>query len=77
MSTPATPLLLTYRQAAELLQVSDRTVWALVNDGKLRAVRFAGRTVRIDPADLREFINRSKSRPTPALESIPEPGGVK
>jgi excisionase family DNA binding protein len=33
-------LLLTYKQAGELLQVSDRTVFTLVKTGRLRAVRF-------------------------------------
>lgn len=34
------PRLITYKQAAELLQVSDRTVFTLVKTGRLRAVRF-------------------------------------
>jgi excisionase family DNA binding protein len=51
--------LLTYRKAAKVLGVTDRTVWTLVNDGTLPAVRF-GRSVRIDPADLRAFIDRAK-----------------
>ena len=38
--TDRTPLLLTYKQAGELLQVSDRTVFSLVKTGRLRAVRF-------------------------------------
>lgn len=52
---PAT-ILLTYGQAAELLGVSDRTVWSLVKKGELPAVRLAGRTVRIDRRDLDQFI---------------------
>jgi len=53
--------LLTYREAGKILGVSERTVWQLVHDGKLPAVRF-GRTVRIDPADLRRFIEAAKVR---------------
>ena len=53
--------LLTYRDAAKLLHVTDRTVWQLVKDGALPAVRFR-RTVRIDPADLQSFIDRAKGR---------------
>jgi excisionase family DNA binding protein len=53
--------LLTYRQAAKVLGVTERTVWSLVNAGTLPAVRF-GRCVRIDPADLRAFIERAKRR---------------
>ena len=58
--TNDTPLLLTYKQAGVLLQVSDRSVWGLVNKGLLKAVRF-GRTVRIDRRDLDEFIQQAKS----------------
>ncbi|MFG0328577.1 MAG: helix-turn-helix domain-containing protein [Phycisphaerales bacterium] len=53
------PRLVTYQQAADLLQVSDRTVWTLVDRGEIRAVRF-GRAVRIDVRDLDDFIRRSK-----------------
>ncbi|HMN96930.1 MAG TPA: helix-turn-helix domain-containing protein [Phycisphaerales bacterium] len=53
--------LLTYREAAKVLGVTERTVWTLVAGGVLPAVRF-GRSVRIDPADLRAFIERSKRR---------------
>jgi excisionase family DNA binding protein len=55
---PVAPLL-TYKQAARVLGVTERTVWTLVHRGALQAVRF-GRSVRIDPADLRAFIERSK-----------------
>ena len=51
--------LLTYRDAARLLGITERSVWALVQRGEIPAVRF-GRTVRIDPADLRAFIDSSK-----------------
>ncbi len=51
--------LLTSRQAAEVLGVTDRTIWTLVDAGRLPAVRF-GRSVRIDPADLRAFIEHAK-----------------
>ena len=51
--------LLTYRQTAKVLAVTERTVWTLVHDGALPVVRF-GRSVRIDPIDLREFIDRGK-----------------
>lgn len=54
------PPLLTYREAAKVLGVTERTIWTLVNDGRLPAVRF-GRSVRIDPADLRGFITRARS----------------
>lgn len=63
MSDHATPIverLLTYREAGKLLGVTDRTIWTLVDQGELPAVRF-GRSVRIDPADLRAYIDRCKT----------------
>jgi excisionase family DNA binding protein len=57
---PIIEKLLTYKQAGTLLGVTERTVWTLVNDGELPAVRF-GRSVRIDPADLRAYIDRCKT----------------
>ncbi|MAT84279.1 MAG: transcriptional regulator [Gammaproteobacteria bacterium] len=58
--SPQIDRLLTYRQAAEVLGVSERSIWTLVDQGTLPAVRF-GRSVRIDPADLRAFIDRAKA----------------
>lgn len=55
----AFPPLMTYRQAAQVLGVTDRTLRTLVREGRLPAVRF-GRSVRIDPADLRWFIGGAK-----------------
>lgn len=55
--------LLTYGQTAEVLGVSDRTVRTLVSTRALPAVRFGG-NVRIDPVDLRRFIENRKSRAT-------------
>ena len=60
--TPMVEGLLTYDQAGKLLGVTGRTVWTLVHRGDLAAVRF-GHSVRIDPADLRAFIERSKQGP--------------
>lgn len=52
--------LLTYKQTGVLLGVSERQVWTLVNNDELVAVRFGG-SVRIDPADLRDFIYQRKT----------------
>ena len=63
---PENEPLLTYKEAGKLLGVTDRTIWTLVNDGQLPAVRFGRSNVRIDPADLRAFIASSKvTRPGP------------
>ena len=53
--------LLTYDEAAKMLGVSGRTVWTLGDRGELPAVRF-GKSVRIDPTDLRAFIEQAKGR---------------
>jgi len=53
--------LLTYREAGERLGVTERTIWNLVNRGELLSVR-VGRSVRIDPVDLRAYIDGCKTR---------------
>lgn len=58
---PPLDRLLTYREAGKTLGVTERTIWTLVDQGVLPAVRF-GRSVRIDPTDLRHFIDQSKSQ---------------
>lgn len=60
MNNPQAPLL-TYKQTAEFLQVSERTVFTLVQEDQLQAVRF-GRTVRIDQDDLNAFVERAKGK---------------
>ena len=60
MSQVLLPQLLTYQQAAEVLQVTDRTVYELVRTGRLKVARFGG-SVRIDPRDLDAFIQQAKS----------------
>ena len=59
VAPPLVEPLFTYQQAGDLLGVTERTVWSLVNRGRLPSIRF-GRNVRIDPADLRAFIDQSK-----------------
>ncbi len=62
-AVPSIERLLSYEQAGKLLGVTGRTVWTLVDRGDLPAVRF-GHSVRIDPGDLRAFIQRSKQGTT-------------
>ena len=62
--------LLTYRDAGELLGVTERTVWNLVDQGELTAVGI-GRSVRIDPADLRAYIDRCKTPTKPPAAPSP------
>ena len=61
-SVPAPrPLLVTAREAAKLLSVSARWLWARTACGEIRAVR-CGRLVRYDPADLRAWAESKKGR---------------
>lgn len=54
------PACLRVREAAAYLACSERTVWALITDGKLPAVRFSRQVVRIERTDLDAFIARCK-----------------
>lgn len=50
------------KQAADWLQVSDRTLRTLTKAGKIPAVR-VGKQTRFDPDDLRRYVDGSKTRP--------------
>jgi excisionase family DNA binding protein len=52
-----TPLLVDTATAARLLGVSPRTVWTLISEGQLHAVRIR-RAVRISVAELQRFVER-------------------
>jgi len=52
--------LLRPREAADLLAISERTLWDLTNRGDLSCVRL-GRSVRYDPGDLAAWIAQKKS----------------
>jgi excisionase family DNA binding protein len=52
-------LLLTPMQAAKALAISQRTLWQLKTDGKIRCVRI-NRLVRYDLKDLAAYIERQK-----------------
>jgi excisionase family DNA binding protein len=47
-------LAVTMREAAEMLSISERSVWTLVNRGELRSFK-VGRSVRIPIDALREL----------------------
>jgi len=57
---PPEQLLVSTRDAARMLALSDRTLWTLRQRGTLRAVIIGG-AVRYDVADLRDFIDRAKT----------------
>lgn len=52
--------LLTIRQTARQMSVSERQVWRLIKAQQLRIIRI-GRAVRISPEDLRQFLQRAQN----------------
>lgn len=67
MSNPApvAPLLLTPREAAAALSISERSLWALTKSGEVPAVKF-GRSVRYSVETLRRIIaERQATSATP------------
>jgi excisionase family DNA binding protein len=57
--TPIPPLLLTPREAAGVLRISERLLWELTDRGDIASVRIH-RLVRYSPADLQAWIEHSK-----------------
>ena len=49
--------LLKKTQVAKILGLSVRTVNTILAEGKLQSIRVSERAVRIDPADLRRYID--------------------
>jgi excisionase family DNA binding protein len=56
-----TDFLLSYRQAGRILGVDQRTVFEYVRKGEIPSVVLGYRNKRIDPADLRQFIESRKT----------------
>ncbi len=55
-------LLLKRRDAAKLLQISERLLWSLTASGSIKSIRIGQRAVRYALEDLRDFIESGKSR---------------
>ena len=53
-------LLLTSRQAAQALQISERKLWSMKASGEIPHV-LLGRSVRYDPRDLQRCIDERKT----------------
>ena len=53
-------LLLTSRQAAEALQISERKLWSMQASGEMPHIRL-GRSVRYPVADLQQWIEERKT----------------
>lgn len=63
------------RDAAKYLCISERTLWTLQDEGKVRAVKM-GRLIRYDQADLDLFIEQCKNRGNSQLMSYKESKNV-
>ena len=59
-ASPSDGLLLSAREAAKALKVSERTLFSLTRDKTIPAVRL-NRRVLYDPADLRRAIDAAKT----------------
>ena len=59
------------QSAADELELTPRTIYRLINDGRLAAFRF-GRVYRIRRSDLSEFLERAMVRPGD-LDHLVEP----
>lgn len=69
--------MLTLKQVAEQLLVSERTVWALVKRGELAVIRI-GRQIRVRPADLDAYLEQARVPSTAeqrraAIRALPNP----
>jgi len=58
-TTTTTPKLMTPKQAAARLAISERKLWSMTKEGRIPAVRF-DRVVRYDVTDLDNFIRAMK-----------------
>jgi excisionase family DNA binding protein len=54
------PRLLSIRDAAKALCISERTLYSLTQAGKIKVVRISPKAVRYDAADLSAFIEAMK-----------------
>lgn len=54
--------LLTPKQVAKILGVSEFTVWRYIKTGKLKAIKYTARNFRIEEKDLKDFIKKHKTK---------------
>lgn len=66
-SKPAEPMLLTIKQAAKLLNLSESSVYLETKAGRLKPVR-VGTAVRYAPSDLQAWIDAERARTSPPTE---------
>ena len=61
------PEYLTVAQAAEHLQLSDKTIRRLINYGKIRAAKLSNRSWRIKSSDIEKYVASVSNSATPSL----------
>jgi len=54
--------LLTPKQVAKMLGVSEYTIYRYIKAGKLKAIKLTAFNFRIDEKDLNEFIKKHKTK---------------
>lgn len=54
--------LLTPKQVANKLGVSEFTIWRYIKDGKLKAIKLTKRNFRIEEKDLIQFLKKHKTK---------------
>ena len=54
--------LLTTKETSKILRFSERTIYRLIEAGKLKAVKFSRKATRIDEKDLNQFIKKHKTK---------------
>jgi len=69
MSVQPERLLVTAREAAEMLGISTRSLWTLTNSKTILSVRI-GRAVRYSTDDLKAFIDSAKNENRTSRVSI-------
>lgn len=52
---------LTVKQAAERLQVCNKTIFRRIQDGSIKAFKLGEKTIRIDEAELKRYIESLKT----------------
>jgi excisionase family DNA binding protein len=61
--------LCTKREAADILRISERSIERMMSLGKILPVRVGSRSIRVNMADLREFVNSGGSHRTSRHEA--------
>jgi excisionase family DNA binding protein len=73
--SPARPVWLSTREAAERLGITLRTLYRFIDEGQLPAYKF-GRVIRLKEGDLDSFVESSRIEPGSLEHLYPEVRGT-